>query len=101
MNTINMIIALIIIMGTIYNDIYKGNKLKNYKNDERWQAIQSKADKIMNKYYIFLMVIATIGALTMQGICFNLGHAFGYAFIALSSRYILEVFVLKFYDSKM
>jgi len=100
------VILLIFIM---LNANFKGKKECEYKNDERWQAIQGKVSKVINKYYEILMGIAAIGSIAVAIFGANtnfemyltLEQALSFSFMALASINAVELFALRFYDSKM
>ena len=104
--SIMLIIILIILGSVIYLNGYKTNKQREYKDDERWQAIQNQVNKICYKFNNILIYLISIGILIsiMIGdldIYLSLDRALMFAFLGLTSRDLVELIALHFYNTKI
>ena len=102
---IMLLINIAFFVSLAANQEYKRKKECEYKKDERWSLVQDKADKIISKYYEWLIAIVAIGTVALVfvdlEVYLSLDRVFSILFIMLTSRYIVELFALRFYDSKI
>ena len=82
----------------------KSNRNVYYKNDERWNFIQNKANNLANYLnqftIVFLAVIQTILLFSNIQITFTLNRVLTYAMIFFGLRNAIELFALKYFDKQ-
>jgi len=102
-----MLIVILIIAGSfIYLNGYKTTKQRVYKDDERWQAIQNQVNKICYDFNNILICLVSIGIFISTiindlDIYLSLDRALIFAFLGLTSRNLVELIALHFYNTKI
>jgi predicted histidine transporter YuiF (NhaC family) len=103
--TVMLIVIIALGIGLFGNVFYKANKITKYKNDERWQLIQNKANKATVWYHSLLIVVLaitmTLDVFYLYDINFNLSQITQYAFIVLLLQYTIELIYLVYLDKKL
>lgn len=98
-------ITVILLLSYLYYIFYKSKKQKEYQNDERWQTIQSQANKIGYTYFqVLLIIIAAATTLLLffpnWNIDISLDRVLMFAFYLIILGQIVEFGALKYYDKK-
>lgn len=100
-----IILLLFIVLGaiaTLYLYILKSNRNVNYKNDERWLFIQTKANNIVGYLNpIFIVIIAAVYIIILFydiRINITLNRLLIYIMICIGLRNTIELVALKHYD---
>ncbi|AIQ52937.1 hypothetical protein [Paenibacillus sp. FSL R7-0331] len=102
-----IVLLLIIIVGGshLYLNIYKAKKQIDYRNDERWQAIQIKTNAIGSRYNDFLVLGIAVGLVVSLFVEYKINISFDeiliYSFLALSFQKVVEMIAISIYNSKM
>lgn len=106
--TNQIIILFFLIFCTITTIILyamKSNRNVYYKNDERWVFILNKASNIANYLNSIAMVFLTIGETILLfsdlQINITLNRVIIYAIIFFGLRNSIELFALKYFDTKL
>ncbi len=83
----------------------KSNRNVYYKNDERWVFILNKANNLANYInniaIVFLAIVQTIILFSNLQINITLDRAIIYAIIFFGVRNSIELFALKYFDSRL
>lgn len=100
-------LGLLITLGIflIATMIFKSRKEKEYKNDERWRLVISKANKQVMIYYYLVSLLICIGSLyfSITGISktIELELVFNYGFYTLMLSNPIEYIALRYYDNAL
>ncbi|WP_419724789.1 hypothetical protein [Terrisporobacter petrolearius] len=91
---------------TIFLPSWKRKKEVAYKNDERWQLIQNKANNTVNMLtstvFILALFIGQMISLNSNiNITFTLNRICTYGVCYLGIRYGIELAALKYFDNKL
>ncbi|MFP4978651.1 hypothetical protein ACE6ED_24815 [Paenibacillus sp. CN-4] len=99
-------VALIVLLtGLIGNVFYKARKTIKNKNDERWQSIQSKANKATVWYHSLLIVV--LGLMIFLDVfyrfqtSYSLSQILNVAFVVLTLQFTIELIFLIYLDKKL
>lgn len=104
-----ILLGLVLIGSFIYvTNQFKETKKVAYKNDERWQQIRLKADKVVLSYINLVVGLVCVGFFVAdfvldQGTSVTIAiiHALFIAFFVLALRYPVEYCALRYFDQKM
>lgn len=92
-------------VGTMFLYLWKAKKQYNYKNDERWQVIQNKANGSANCLNCILVVLIAIGSTIPFfheiKLTFTFSRVITYSLIYFGIRNIVEFFALLYFDKKI
>ncbi|MGM0216184.1 hypothetical protein [Enterococcus sp. AZ109] len=101
-----MILGLLLILTAfiVANARFKDKKLKEYKNDERWQLIVMKSSKILMIYFYALFLITALGYIyfavfSASSPTIALRTVLQYAFYLFMIRNVIEYGALRYYDN--
>lgn len=88
------------------SSILEEKKEVTYKNDERWQLIQNKANSTVNMLtstvFLLALVIGQIISLNSNiNTTFTLNRLCTYGVCYLGIRYALELAALKYFDNRI
>lgn len=91
---------------TIFLPFWRRKKEVTYKNDERWQLIQNKANSTVNMLTstVFLLALVIGQMITLNSninITFTLNRLCTYGVCYLGIRYALELASLKYFDNRI
>ena len=110
-NTVLSIITLVVIIGLGWSQRYRRRKHDEYRNDERWQAIQAKVNRVVLKYYRIIGQLIAIGLIVLMFFTDHHNHlgqiqvGLGYALIAgaflIMASDVVEVIAFKYFDNRM
>lgn len=93
----------ILVIFLIATMVFKSRKEKEYKNDERWRLVTSKASKQIMIYYYLVSLLICIGSLyfsiTGSSKTIELGLVFNYGLYTLLLSNPIEYIALRYYDS--
>ena len=99
------IVILLFAFSEERNRAYKTKMKERYKYDDRWEEIQNKANKIINRYYDFLLSSVTIGALIAASISFKVGMTAELVsflgFLGFGIKNIFEIIALHYFESNL
>ncbi|AJS60518.1 hypothetical protein [Paenibacillus sp. IHBB 10380] len=101
-----MLVGFIVLgIGLFGNVFYKAIKSAKYKNDERWQLIQNKANQVIIWYQglitIVFGIILVVDILNPFQISLSVSNAVLYAFILLFLQYTIELIFLMYFDKSL
>lgn len=101
-------IGLLVILVVFIQLAYSFNKKKEqeYKNDERWQQVKLKVNRIVLLFFNLIVCLVTFGFIYFKVIgdssaTITYMSVFQYAFNILLIRYPVEYFALRYYDDKL
>ncbi len=102
-NVLTIIFVIFIGIFLFYTMLYLSKKQIEYKNDERWQFIQTKRNQVANLYYIIILSIATIAYVILSNsnklIMIRLDKALECAFyILLFKMSFIDLFSVHYFD---
>mgnify|MGYP005982625555 CR=1 FL=1 len=104
---ISMLLLTIILMTLyFYSLFYHKKKISEYKNDERWQAVEIKANQIQTRYFQCTLVAFAIGS-TMPVLIDSLDgsmpiqRALYLGFCVIVFGQVVSLFALKYFDKRM
>lgn len=101
-----LLFTVILMIVFFYNLSYRSRKASEYKNDERWQTIELKSNRIATYYYQFVMVLIVI-CITMLlfidslNIDVSLSRTLNFGFYVIIIGQIIEMLALKYFDERM
>lgn len=89
--------------GTIFLYLWKAKKQVSYKNDERWQVIQNKANRSTNGLNWALIVFIGIcsNVSFFQDYTFSFSRLMTIALIYFGIHNVVELFSLLYFDKKL
>ncbi|AIQ15926.1 hypothetical protein H70357_03860 [Paenibacillus sp. FSL H7-0357] len=99
-----VMLVVLVVLGicTIALPCFQAVKVKEYRNDERWQLVQNKANHVAMHYYSALGFAICIGIIitTIFDIQFSIGldRVLQYSLIAIFLRNAIELFSLRHFD---
>lgn len=103
-----IIILLFLLIGTaatLFLYIWKAKKHMEYRGDERWEAVQNKANRTANCFhYILLLLLAVVDMVTLHShvqMTFTLNRVMTIAVLYVAFRNILELSALLYYDRRL
>lgn len=99
-----MVLVFIGLVISIVLPVWNSKKRKEYKNDERWQLIQNKANKAANFTHLILVVLLLVGCILSFfdiEITFSLNNLITYGIIYILVRNIIELFTLMYFDKRI
>lgn len=102
------VILFFLIIGTaatLFLYFWKAKKQIEYRGDERWEAVQNKANRVANfsnyLLIVFLIVVdAVVTHLDVQ-LTFSLNRVSIYAILFIAFRNILELSALQYFDRQL
>lgn len=97
-----LIVGLII---TLFLYIWKAKKHIEYKNDERWQLLQNKANNVANHSNNILLLLLFAGHMVTLfsdiQITFTLDRVLIFGILFIGLRNALELFALRYFDKRL
>lgn len=103
-----MVILLFLIIGvgvTLFLSIWKAKKSVEYKNDERWQFIQNKANTAANCSNHLLIVLVLIGDMislfSNLQITFTLNRVLTLVILFIALRNAIELAALIYFNERL
>ena len=103
-----IIILLFLLIGTaatLFLYIWKAKKHMEYRGDERWEAVQNKANCTANcSHYILLLLLAVVDMVTLHShvqMTVTLNRVMTIAVLYVAFRNILELSALLYYDRRL
>lgn len=103
-----IIILFFLIIGTgitFFLYLWKAKKEIDYKNDERWQLIQLKANTTANySHYILIVLVVVADIITLFSdihITLTLNRVLTYALLFIALRNAIEMFALRYFDKRL
>ncbi|MFF2911966.1 DUF2178 domain-containing protein [Paenibacillus sp. NPDC057934] len=104
MNNQFLLLAVLIILGICTFSLlsFKAVKATKYKNDERWQLVQNKANKIVLIYSYTIGIALCVGIVITTFLdsqfTMSLNNVLKYSLVAILLRYTIELFALRHFD---
>lgn len=103
---ISIFFPILLLIFIFLNTSFKDGMTKKYKNDERWQLIKLKSAEIVLKSLGILSIFVCSGYIYFTIIdssnqIISLQNAFRIAFYAVTLRYPVEYFSLRYYDKAL
>ncbi len=97
---------LIVFTGiTLFLYMWKSKKESDYKNDERWQVIQLKANNAANFSNYILIVLIAIGDIVSLfsdiQTTFTFNRVLIYGLLFIGFRNVIEFFALLYFDKRI
>jgi len=90
---------------TLFLYLWKAKKVVEYKNDERWQLLQNKANNAANYSNSILIVLLAIGTtLSLFSdiqITFTFNRVLIYGIFFIGLRNVIELFALRYFDKQL
>jgi hypothetical protein len=90
---------------TLFLYIWKAKKSIEYKNDERWQLIQNKANNMANHSNNILILLLFAGNMVSLfydiQITFTFNRVLVYGLLFVGLRNVIEVFALGYFDNRL
>lgn len=103
--TIILIFLIIGVAATLFLYFWKAKKEIQYKKDERWQAIQNKANTIANiSNYIIILVVTVLDIVFLYAdiqITLTWNRFLTVIILFIAMRNALELTALFYFDKKM
>lgn len=103
--TIILIFLIIGVAATLFLYFWKAKKEIQYKKDERWQAIQNKANTIANfSNYILILVVTVLDIVFLYAdiqITLTWNRFLTVIILFIAMRNALELTALFYFDKKM
>ena len=91
--------------GTMFLYLWKAKKQYDYKNDERWQVIQNRANGSANCLnwilVVFIAISSTIPFFHEIRLSFTFSRVMTYSLIYFGIRNIVEFFALLYFVKKI
>ncbi|MEO3947181.1 hypothetical protein [Gorillibacterium sp. CAU 1737] len=103
--TVLLVVMLVLGVGLFSNVFYKAIKSVKYKNDERWQLVQNKANKAIYWYQglitIVLAVVLVVDTLNPIQISLSVSNVALSAFMLLFLQHGIEFVFLMYFDKSL
>lgn len=100
-----LVITIALMAGYFYNLFYRSKKQIEYKNDVRWQKIESRATQISTTYYQGILVLIALGIMILlflpNELMVRMDRVLFYGFYVIIFSSIIELFALKHFDKRM
>lgn len=106
--TEQMVLLFFLIIGTgatLFLYIWKAKKSMEYKNDERWQLVQNKANNAANSSNQILLLLVVAGEMVSLfsnlQITFTLNRVLTLAILFIALRNTIELVALKYFNERL
>ncbi|RUT45535.1 hypothetical protein EJP82_14685 [Paenibacillus anaericanus] len=103
--SVMIVVMFVLGVGLFGNVFYKASKSLKYKNDERWQLIQNKANQAIYWYQglitIVFSIILAVDLFNPFQISLSVSNAILSAFMLLFLQHGIELISLIYFDKKL